>query len=50
VQGRRDRRGHDPHAPATAEELAVLQRLTERYCVVFQSLTTPPKVEVEVTS
>ncbi|HEY5940233.1 MAG TPA: OsmC family protein, partial [Gemmatimonadales bacterium] len=27
---------------ATAEQLDTLRRLTERYCVVFQTLRTPP--------
>ena len=31
---------------ASEEELATLQRLTERYCVVFQTLTGQPKLEV----
>jgi uncharacterized OsmC-like protein len=31
-------------AGATAEDLASLQRKTERYCVVMQTLTTPPNV------
>ncbi len=35
---------------ATPEQLATLQRLTERYCVVLQSLTTPPRIQVELTS
>jgi len=35
----------DIDAPgATAEELAALQRKTERYCVVMQTLTEPPQV------
>ncbi|HEY0389725.1 MAG TPA: OsmC family protein [Gaiellales bacterium] len=29
---------------ATAEQLAALQRKTERYCVVMQTLTAPPPV------
>jgi uncharacterized OsmC-like protein len=29
-------------ADATDEQLATLLRLTERYCVIFQSLKTPP--------
>jgi uncharacterized OsmC-like protein len=33
-------------SPASDEELATLQRLTERYCVVFQTLATPPKLSV----
>jgi len=32
--------------PATEEEIANLLRLTERYCVVFQTLAQPPKLEV----
>lgn len=31
---------------ATDEQLATLLRLTERYCVVFQTLTNPPSVSV----
>jgi uncharacterized OsmC-like protein len=31
---------------ASPEELATLIRLTERYCVVLQTLTTPPKIAV----
>ncbi len=31
---------------ASPEELATLVRLTERYCVVLQTLTTPPKLSV----
>jgi uncharacterized OsmC-like protein len=33
---------------ATAEQLATLIRLTERYCVVYQTLRAPPPVKVEV--
>lgn len=32
-------------SPATDEQLATLMRLTERYCVIFQTLRTPPKME-----
>lgn len=32
-------------SPATDEQLATLLRLTERYCVIFQTLRTPPKME-----
>jgi uncharacterized OsmC-like protein len=32
---------------ATDEELATLLRLTERYCVVFQTLATGPELTVE---
>jgi uncharacterized OsmC-like protein len=31
------------------EELATLQRLTERYCVVFQTLTSSPELSVELS-
>src|SRR6266511_1832397 len=33
---------------ATPEQLDTLLKLTERYCVVFQSLRNPPKVSVTV--
>ena len=32
----------DLHSTASEEELATLLRLTERYCVVFQTLARPP--------
>lgn len=35
---------------ADAEQLATLQRLTERYCVVLQTITTSPVMTVETTS
>jgi uncharacterized OsmC-like protein len=31
---------------ATAEQLATLMKLTERYCVVFQTLRQPPSISV----
>ncbi|MFG6487669.1 OsmC family protein [Roseateles sp. BYS78W] len=31
---------------ASEEQLATLLRLTERYCVVFQTLANPPRLEV----
>ena len=31
---------------ATDEQLATLLRLTERYCVVYQTLAQPPTLEV----
>jgi uncharacterized OsmC-like protein len=31
---------------ATPEQLATLQRLTERYCVVYQTLRNPPEITV----
>ena len=33
---------------ATDDELATLTRLTERYCVVFQTLARPPRLTVEL--
>jgi uncharacterized OsmC-like protein len=35
---------------ASAGELATLQKLTERYCVVYQTLRQPPAVEVRLTT
>ena len=35
---------------ATAEQLATLLRLTERYCVVLQTLRTPPDLSVAFTT
>jgi uncharacterized OsmC-like protein len=35
---------------ASEEELATLLKLTERYCVVFQTLSTPPQLSAEVSS
>ena len=35
---------------ATAEQLATLEKLTERYCVVLQTLRTPPALSVRTTS
>src|SRR4029079_14432225 len=31
---------------ATEEQVATLLKLTERYCVVFQTLNRPPQIEV----
>lgn len=33
---------------APQDKLDLLLKLTERYCVVFQSLKTPPKTEVQI--
>jgi uncharacterized OsmC-like protein len=33
---------------ATAEQVATLLRLTERYCVVYQTLARPPQIAVRV--
>ena len=35
---------------ASAGQLATLQKLTERYCVVYQTLGQPPVVEVRLTT
>jgi uncharacterized OsmC-like protein len=35
-------------SPATDEQLATLLKLTERYCVIFQTLRNPPHVEAEL--
>jgi uncharacterized OsmC-like protein len=40
----------DLDADAGEEELATLLKLTERYCVVFQTLSTPPELSAEVRS
>jgi uncharacterized OsmC-like protein len=36
----------DLDADATAEQLATLKKLTERYCVIYQTLRNPPQLEV----
>jgi uncharacterized OsmC-like protein len=36
----------DLDTDATKEQLATLQRLTERYCVVYQTLKQPPQIDV----
>ena len=36
----------DLDTEATEEQLATLQRLTERYCVVYQTLKQPPQIDV----
>jgi uncharacterized OsmC-like protein len=35
---------------ATTEQLATLEKLTERYCVVLQTLRTPPALSVRTTA
>lgn len=35
-------------SPASDEQLASLLALTERYCVIFQTLRTPPRVAAQV--
>jgi uncharacterized OsmC-like protein len=37
-------------ADADEQQLATLLRLTERYCVVFQTLASPPALSVTVTA
>lgn len=37
----------DLDTDATPEQVATLIRLTERYCVVYQTLSQPPKIDVE---
>jgi uncharacterized OsmC-like protein len=39
----------DLDSDASAEQLATLQKLTERYCVVYQTLRSPPAIEVRMT-
>jgi uncharacterized OsmC-like protein len=36
----------DLDTDATEEQLATLLRLTERYCVVYQTLKQPPKIDI----
>jgi uncharacterized OsmC-like protein len=36
----------DLDTDATAEQLATLLKLTERYCVIYQTLRTPPEMSV----
>jgi uncharacterized OsmC-like protein len=38
----------DLDADASEEELDTLLKLTERYCVVFQTLSTPPELSASV--
>jgi uncharacterized OsmC-like protein len=38
----------DLDTDADADALATLHKLTERYCVVFQTLATPPELSVEM--
>src|SRR5581483_11672169 len=39
---------YDIDAPeATADQLAALREKAEQYCVVMQTLTTPPRIETE---
>jgi len=36
----------DLETDATDEQIATLLKLTERYCVVYQTLARPPKIEI----
>jgi len=38
----------DLDADATDDQLATLQKLTERYCVVYQTLATSPEITTEL--
>jgi uncharacterized OsmC-like protein len=38
------------HGPADAEQLETLKRLTERYCVVYQTLTSTPDLSVTLVA
>ena len=38
----------DLDTDADADQLATLRKLTERYCVVYQTLRTPPEIEVRL--
>lgn len=40
----------DVDAEATEEQIAKLVQLTERYCVVYQTLVHPPRVTTEIVS
>jgi uncharacterized OsmC-like protein len=40
----------DLDTDADADQIATLMKLTERYCVVFQTLATPPKLSAELTA
>jgi uncharacterized OsmC-like protein len=34
---------------ATGEQIATLLKLTERYCVVYQTLAHPPKIDIQIS-
>jgi len=40
----------DIQSDATTEQLASLIKLTERYCVIYQTLVKPPTISVEINS
>jgi uncharacterized OsmC-like protein len=39
----------DLDTEATEEQIATLLKLTERYCVVYQTLTHPPKIDIQIS-
>lgn len=39
----------DLDTDATPEQLATLQKLTQRYCVIYQSIASPPTLSLELT-
>jgi uncharacterized OsmC-like protein len=45
----RIRLNFDLQADATEEQLATLLKLTERYCVVYQTLSQPPEITVSIS-
>jgi uncharacterized OsmC-like protein len=44
------RLGFDLDTDASEEELDTLLKLTERYCVVFQTLSTPPQLSATIAA
>jgi uncharacterized OsmC-like protein len=44
------RLGFELDTDATADQLATLQKLTERYCVVYQTLRHAPAIDVRLTT
>ena len=40
----------DLDTEASEEELGTLLKLTERYCVVFQTLSTPPELSASIAT
>lgn len=44
------RLGFDLDTHASEEELDTLLKLTERYCVVFQTLSTPPELSASIAT
>ena len=43
------RLGFDLDTDATPEQLATLVKLTERYCVVYQTLRNPPRIDTSLS-